>query len=155
IPILYVSHDISEVERLADILVLLDRGKVIASGPLADVLADVRLPMARSPEAATVVEAVVNAFDSRYGLTEMTVNGETLVVPGQVGKRGDVRRIRIAAADISLAPDRPSRTSILNVIPARVKDVQGVDDAQVNVMIGIGHRVSGARLLARISRRAY
>ena len=57
LPILYVSHDISEVERLADVLVLLDQGKVIASGPLADVLADGRLPIARSPEAATVVEA--------------------------------------------------------------------------------------------------
>ena len=155
IPILYVSHDISEVERLADVLVLLDQGKVIASGPLADVLADGRLPMARSPEAATVVEAAVSAFDSRYGLTEMLVNGESLLVPGQVGKRGDVRRIRIAAADVSLAPDRPSRTSILNVIPARVKDIQPVDDAQVNVMIGIGHRATGTRLLARISRRAY
>ena len=68
------------------------------------------------------------------------MNGETLLVPGRVGERGDVRRIRIAAADVSLAPDRPSRTSILNVIPARVKDIQPVDDAQVNVMIGIGHR---------------
>ena len=62
IPILYVSHDISEVERLADVLVLLDQGKVIASGPLADVLADGRLPIARSPEAATVVEAYCQRF---------------------------------------------------------------------------------------------
>ena len=83
------------------------------------------------------------------------MNGETLLVPGRVGETGDVRRIRIAAADVSLAPDRPSRTSILNVIPARVKDIHPVDDAQVNVVIGIGHRDDRDRLLARISRRAY
>jgi len=154
LPILYVSHDISEVERLADTLVLLEQGKVIASGPLADVLADGRLPIARSPEAATVVEASVTGFDSRYGLTEMDVDGEVLLVPGRVGEKGRMRRIRIAAADVSLAPDRPSRTSILNILPARVKGIHLVDDAQVNIVIGIGHRETGTRLLARISRRA-
>jgi molybdate transport system ATP-binding protein len=154
LPILYVSHDISEVERLADTLVLLDQGNVIASGPLADVLADGRLPIARSPEAATVVEAFVIAFDPQYGLTQMDVNGEALLVPGRVGEKGRTRRIRIAAADVSLAPDRPSRTSILNILPARVKGIHLVDDAQVNIVIGIGHRETGTRLLARISRRA-
>jgi molybdate transport system ATP-binding protein len=155
IPILYVSHDISEVERLADILVLLERGKVMASGPLAGVLADGMLPIARAPEAATVVEASVVAFDTQYGLTRMDVNGEALLVPGRVGEKGKMRRIRIAAADVSLAPDRPSRTSILNVLPARVKAIHPVDDAQVNIVITLGRRETGTSLLARISRRAY
>jgi molybdate transport system ATP-binding protein len=155
IPILYVSHDISEVERLADFLVLLDQGKVLASGPLADVLADGRLPIARGAEAATVVEASVMGFDPQYGLTEMNVNGEVLLIPGRVGEKGKMRRIRIAAADVSLAPARPSRTSILNVLPVRVKGIHPVDAAQVNMVVGIGHRETGTRLLARISRRAY
>jgi molybdate transport system ATP-binding protein len=155
IPILYVSHDISEVERLADVVVLLDQGKVAASGPLIDVLADGRLPIARGPEAATVVEASIKAFDLRFGLTEMDVDGETLLVPGRVGEIGKMHRIRIAAADVSLAPDRPSRTSILNVLSARVKDVHPVDNAQVNVVVTIGHRERATKLLARISRRAY
>ena len=135
IPILYVSHDISEVERLADTLVLLDKGTVIACGPLADLLPDGRLPIARRAGAATVVEAVVKAFDSTYGLTEMDVNGETLLVPGRIAEMGKTRRIRIAAADVSLAPDRPSQTSILNVIPAVVKEIHPLDDAQVNVVL--------------------
>jgi molybdate transport system ATP-binding protein len=155
IPILYVSHDISEVERLADILVLLDQGRVIVSGALADVLADGRLPIARSAEAATVVEASVMTFDPQYGLTQMDVEGEPLLVPGRVGERGKMRRIRIAAADVSLAPDRPSQTSILNVLPARVKGIYPVDDAQVNIVIALGRRETGTSLLARISRRAY
>jgi molybdate transport system ATP-binding protein len=122
---------------------------------LADVLADGRLPIARSPEAATVVEASVTGFDSQYGLTEMDVDGEVLLVPGRVGEKGRMRRIRIAAVDVSLAPDRPSRTSILNILPARVKGIHLVDDAQVNIVIAIGRLETGTRLLARISRRAY
>ena len=154
IPILYVSHDISEVERLADVLVLLEQGRVIASGPLATVLADARLPIARSPEAATIVEASVRDFDPKYGLTEMDLDGETLLVPGNVGEKGRVRRIRIAAADVSVAPTRPSQTSILNVLSGRVCDIQAVSAAQVNIVITIGQRNDGTKILARISRRA-
>lgn len=154
IPILYVSHDVAEVERLADTLVLLDKGKVIACGPLVDLLPDAQLPIARRADAATVVDAVVRAFDSTYGLTEMDVNGETLFVPGRISEAGKTRRVRIAAADVSLSADRPSQTSILNVIPAEVKEIHPLDDAQVNVILSIGHRKPGPLLLARISRRA-
>ena len=86
----------------------------------------------------------------------MDVDGETLAGSRTRRREQEERaRIRIAAADVSLAPDRPSRTSILNVLPARVKGIHPVDDAQVNIVIGIGHRETGTRLLARISRRAY
>jgi molybdate transport system ATP-binding protein len=154
IPIIYVSHDISEVERLADMLLLMDHGHIVAFGPLADVLADGRLPIARSPQVATVIEASVKAFDPEYSLTELNVDGEALLIPGRVGEAGRIRRVRIAAADVSLSPSCPSRTSILNVLPARVRDIHAVDDAQVNIVVAIGHRDGGTKLLARISRRA-
>jgi molybdate transport system ATP-binding protein len=155
IPILYVSHDFSEVERLADSLVLLADGKVVASGPLVQLLADGRLPITHRFAAASVIEAYVNDYDSRYSLTEMRVHGETLLVPGHVGEAGKPRRVRIAAADVSLSPDRPSQTSILNVLAVRVQDIHPIDDAQVNILISIGHGHGGPALLARISRRAY
>jgi molybdate transport system ATP-binding protein len=155
IPIFYVSHDISEVERLADILVLLADGHVLASGPLAELLSDTWLPIAKRSDAATVLEAVVTGFDQQYSLTEMNVHGETLLVPRRVGEVGRIRRVRIAAADVSVAVDRPSPTSILNVIPTRVKDIHPVDEAQVNIVMIIGHGDTGPSLLARISRRAY
>jgi molybdate transport system ATP-binding protein len=154
IPILYVSHDISEVERLADVLVLLEDGRVTVAGPLADVLVEGSLPISRTPEAATVVEASVKAFDPQYGLTELALDRETLLVPGRVGEVGKGRRLRIAAADISLAPERPSRTSILNVFPVRVKTIHPINEAQVNVVVTIGHCDDGTKLLARISKRA-
>jgi molybdate transport system ATP-binding protein len=154
IPILYVSHDISEVERLADILVLLNEGRVTALGPIADILAEGSLPIATGPEAATVVEAFVRAFDSRYGLTELDLENQTILVPGRVGDVGKRRRLRIAAADVSLSTDRPSRTSILNVFAARVKSVHPLNESQVNIVLTVGHCDGGTKLLARISRRA-
>src|SRR5262249_7898060 len=138
IPILYVSHDIADVERLADFLVLLEHGRVVASGPIGEVLADIRLPIARAPHAATIVEGFVKGFDSQYGMTEIDVDGETLLVPGCVHERGMKRRIRIVAADVSLAVDRPSRTSILNVLPVRVKEIDRFDESQVNIVVNIG-----------------
>ena len=154
IPIFYVSHDIAEIERLGDTLILLDMGRVLAFGPLAELLSDARLPIARRSDAATVVEAFVKAFDPNDGLTEMDVHGETLFVPGRITEVGKARRIRIAAADVSLSPEPPSRTSILNVVPALAKEIHEIDNAQVNVMLTIGHREGGPALLARISRRA-
>jgi molybdate transport system ATP-binding protein len=154
LPALYVSHDISEIERLADNLVLLDSGRVLAARPLNEVLADSRLPIARSPQASTVLEARVGRYAAEEGLTELAIGGEPLLVPRRVGKEGGTDRVRIAAIDVSLAVERPSLTTILNVVPVRVKDVHPLDEAQVNVLVGIGHRDDGPLLLARITRRA-
>jgi molybdate transport system ATP-binding protein len=154
IPILYVSHDISEVERLADVLVLIDNGRLIRSGPIADVLAEGDLPLAQTPEAAVVVEAMVTGFDARYGLTELGFEGQKLLVTGRVGEIGKTRRVRIAAADISLARERPSQTSILNVLAVRIKSIHVLNESQVNVVVTVGHSDGSTKLLARISTRA-
>ena len=154
LPALYVSHDISEIERLADNLVLLDSGRVLAARPLNEVLANSRLPIARSPQASTVLEARVGRYAAEEGLTELAIGGERLLVPRRVGKEGGTDRVRIAAIDVSLAVERPSLTTILNVVPVQVKDVHPLDEAQVNVLVGIGHRDDGPLLLARITRRA-
>jgi molybdate transport system ATP-binding protein len=155
IPVLYVTHDLSEIERLADHMVLLERGQVIAAGRLNELLADTRLPIARSPEASTVLEARVGAFNVEDGLTVLDIgDGEKLLVPRRVGKEGGMDRVRIAATDVSLAVVRPSQTTILNIVPVRVKDIQPVDEAQINVLVTLGHREGGPRLLARVTRRA-
>jgi molybdate transport system ATP-binding protein len=155
IPVLYVSHDISEIERLADHMVLLDAGRVVAAGPLSDLLADSRLPIARSPQAATVLEARVGAFDPGDGITALDIDGEMLLVPRRAGEPGTLRRVRIAASDVSLAVARPSLTSILNIVPVRVKEIEPLDEAQLNVVVTIGHRDGGRKLLVRVTRRAH
>jgi molybdate transport system ATP-binding protein len=118
-------------------------------------LADTRLPIARSPEASTVLDARVGAFSVEDGLTTLDIGGgEKLLVPKRVGKEGSKDRVRIAATDVSLAVIHPSQTTILNIVPVRVRDIQPVDEAQINVLVTIGHRDGGPRLLARVTRRA-
>jgi molybdate transport system ATP-binding protein len=154
IPVLYVSHDISEIERLADHMVLLDSGRVIATGRLNELLADTRFPLARSPAASSVLEARINAYNAGGALTEFDIGGQALLVPGRVGENGTIYRVCIAATDVSLAVDRSSQTTILNIVPVRVKDIQPLDESQLNVLLTIGHREGGPKLLARITRRA-
>ena len=154
IPILYVSHDMKEVERLADVMILLDHGRVAARGFLGDVLTEASLPIANRPDAGTVVEALAVAFDSQYSLTAFRLDDETLLVPGRVTEAGKTRRVRIAAADVSLARERPSRTSILNVFPVRVRSIHPIGEGQVNILVTVGHCDGGTKLLARISKRA-
>jgi molybdate transport system ATP-binding protein len=154
IPMLYVSHDLAEVQRLADTLVLLEQGRTVAAGPLADVLIDVNLPSARRPDASAVLDAEVGAFDATYALTQVTVAGASLLVPGRIGEPGSRRRVRIAAADISLAREVPSQTTITNVLPARIVELRPLDEAQVNVVLQLGHDGDGDRILARVTRRS-
>ncbi|SBW06118.1 molybdate transporter subunit; ATP-binding component of ABC superfamily [uncultured Alphaproteobacteria bacterium] len=154
IPMLYVSHDMAEVERVADHLVLLEAGRVRAAGPLAALLADPALPLARRVGAAAVVEGAVTVANAGFGLARVAVAGAELLVPEAVGPVGTRRRLRIRADDVSLCRTRPGDTSILNVLPARVAEVLEGDGHQVTVLLGLGDAGDGARLLARISARS-
>jgi molybdate transport system ATP-binding protein len=155
IPILYVSHDIAEVERLADHLVLMRSGRVVASGPLQDLQADPALPMARLPEAAVVLSAAVSHYDPEYGLTTLAVDDGTIVVPGRYGPPGTAQRVRVGASDVSLARQHPGPSTILNVLPARIAAIEPQDTAQVIVVVRLGSAGQGARLLARITRKSW
>ena len=155
IPVVYVSHDVSEVERLADHMVVMEAGTTRASGPLADVLTDGDLPLARTPQAGTVLNATVDRFDGDYGLSIMDVDGLPLVVGGRVGPKGTVHRVRINAMDVSLARTRATATSILNILPAKIIRRHPVGEAQVNVALALGETGRGPSILARITRRSW
>ncbi|MGC2855582.1 molybdenum ABC transporter ATP-binding protein [Novispirillum sp. DQ9] len=155
IPVVYVSHDIVEVERLADTLVLMKDGRVRAAGPLSTMLSDPTLPLASLPQAATVLEAVVEDVDTAYGLSAVALPGGRLLIPGDLGARGDRRRIRVVAADVSLGRHDPVDTTILNALPARIQGFEATDGHQVTVFLGLGEDGAGARLLARISRKSW
>jgi len=155
IPVLYVSHDLAEVERLADYIVLIERGHVVAAGALHDVQCDPALSLARQPEAAVSIDARIESHDAAYGLTKLAVKGAVLLMPEVDGRIGEVRRIRVRAADVSLARTAPVGSSILNVLPARVLACDSDGRHQVNVLIGLGVDGSGERLLSRITRKSW
>lgn len=156
LPILYVSHDLAEVERLADTLVLLERGRLVATGPLVELQADPALPLIHQAEAAVTLEAAVSAVDEAYGITAFAVAGGLLQVPGRQGPPGRRRRLRIRASDVSLALSAAADSSILNRLPARIVAIEPQDSVgiQANVILRLGSDGAGARLVARITRKS-
>jgi molybdate transport system ATP-binding protein len=154
IPVLYVSHAIDEVARLADHIVLLDAGRVSASGPLRDVLTRLDLQTAFSDDMGTVLDATVSERDEAYGLSRVTFPGGSLLVGGVARAVGDTARARVLARDVSLAVEPPGASSILNILNAVVIEIRddGVD--KVNVRLRLGTADDGAILISRITRRS-
>ncbi len=150
IPIIYVSHAPDEVARLADHLVLLDQGKVVASGALNAVLSRIDLPTAFADDAGVVIEATVVAHEID-DLTRLEFTGGTIFVSRRTEAIGTVLRCRIHARDVSLALVPPQQTSILNCVSAVVSDLAPTDTPG-HVLVRLD--VVGEPLLARITRRS-
>jgi molybdate transport system ATP-binding protein len=119
LPLVYISHSMAEVDRLADQIVLMEKGRVIGFGPLEELQSDPALPLAIARDAAVTLNGVIEAHDGRYGLLTLSVRGGSLIVPAPAAAPGERRRIRIIAGDVSLARQRPGPSSILNILPAR------------------------------------
>lgn len=151
IPILYVSHAPDEVARLADHLVLLDEGKVVASGPLGETLARPDLPPAFALEPGVAIDTVVAAHEADE-LSCLAFPGGAL----RVGKRsepvGTPLRCRVDARDVSLSLEHPVGTSILNLLPAQVSAVAKTDTPG-HVLVQL--RVGATPILARITARSH
>ncbi|MGH6781936.1 MAG: molybdenum ABC transporter ATP-binding protein, partial [Sphingomonadaceae bacterium] len=151
IPILYVSHSPDEVARLADHLVLMDEGKVLASGPIGEILARLDLPMALGEDAGVVIEGVVSGYDSAYQLLSLGFPHSAMSVrvahaPVASGKR---MRFKVQARDVSLNLEKPAHSSILNLLPVTVTaEVPAENAAHVLVRL----EMDGTPLLARITR---
>jgi molybdate transport system ATP-binding protein len=152
LPIIYVTHDMTEVERLADHLVLMDTGRVTAAGPLADLQSDLSLPLARDRDAAVSLDATITGYDASYGLATLTVGDAAFQVPSGPITIGERRRLRICATDVSLARDRPTRTTISNILPARIISASLLDQHEMIIVLAIGPT---ARLLSRVTRRSW
>ena len=151
IPVLYISHAPDEVARLADHLVLMDGGRVVASGPLMETLARADLPPAFADDAGVVLEAVVAAHEAD-GLTRLDFPGGHLYVSRREEPPGRRLRCRIHARDVSIALAAHADSSILNVLPATVQAVVATDTpGHVLVQLAL-HQ--GAVLLARITERS-
>ena len=160
LPILYVTHAMDEVARLADHLVLLDAGRVLAAGPLAELLARPDLPLARQDDAGVVVEATVAEHDRAYGLSRVVFGGGALWVGETAAGPGQAVRARVLARDVSVTRQRPVETSVVNVLPVWLESL-AADRSTALLRLVVGtpglHGTAGTggvRLLARITRRS-
>ncbi|NBA97412.1 molybdenum ABC transporter ATP-binding protein [Pseudomonas sp. R5(2019)] len=154
IPLVYVSHAHEEVARLADHLVLIEHGKVQASGPIGETLARLDLPLALGDDAGVVIEGRVCAFDSTYQLL-------TLALPNSQSRMrvahaalpvGTTLRLKVQARDISLNLQPDGQSSILNRLPVVVTG-QRLADNSAHVLVSLD--ANGTPLLARITRYSF
>jgi molybdate transport system ATP-binding protein len=151
IPMIYVSHALGEVMRLADQLLLLEAGRVQALGPLQQILTRTDLPLHHELDAGTVIDAIIEEHDPAYHLSYVATSGGRLTVAMQSLPVGRHVRVRIDARDVSLALQPAVRTSISNILAARVLELSADrDPAQMLVKLEVGSDA----VLARVTRRS-
>ncbi|MGJ8570039.1 MAG: molybdenum ABC transporter ATP-binding protein [Hoeflea sp.] len=150
IPILYVSHSMAEVARLATTLVLMEKGRVVRAGPAADMLSDPEnVPALGVRSAGASLHATV-AAQEEDGLTRLEASAGPLFLPRVEAPVGARLSIRILAQDVILSRSRPEGLSALNVLPAIVTAVRLGDGPGAIIQLRAGDDL----LLARITRRS-
>lgn len=151
IPTIYVSHAMEEILELAANVVLVDDGRVVAAGPVEEVMSGIELARVVEPgDAGTVVAAEVADGDDGHGLAALTFAGGVFRVPASGLVPGARVRIRVRARDVSLALERPAGVSVLNIFSGRVVRIVPTGDAQADVLVDAG----GARLWSRVTARS-
>ena len=151
VPIVYVSHSLDEVVRLADTVVIMSEGRVLDSGPVDETMARMELrPYLGRFEGGAVIEAHVAEQDLEMGLARLDFPGGALYAPDVDALVGERVRVRIRARDVSLATVRPESISMLNVLPGTLKALGESAGASVDVQID----VAGTILLARVTRKS-
>ena len=149
IPILYVSHAATEVARLATTVIVLQDGRVLRSGPAAEVLGDPDVvPMGPRDAGALLQARVTRHHDD--GLTELDAGGIPLLLPRLGHAPGSLLRVRIAAQDVILSRTRPDGLSALNILPGRIERVR--EGVGPGAMVALN--TDAGRVLARVTRRS-
>jgi len=151
IPVIYVSHAISEILQLADRVVLLKEGTLMGIGSLNEVLTSLKFRGAfGSHRVGAVLDAHVAGHEPQYGLTQLEFAGQRLFVPLRPVDVGRPVRVHILSSDVSLVVGRiNSPTSVLNILEATVTEIREIDQSSVDVLLDIG-----APLIASITRKS-
>ncbi|MFM2049994.1 MAG: molybdate transporter, ATP-binding protein [Pseudomonadota bacterium] len=150
IPVVYVTHSLDELARLADHVVLLDAGQIRDSGPVMDLMTRLDLPLAHGDGAAALIEASICDHAPDDLMCTLEFDGGKLVLPQTRTTplpKGTRVRVRIQARDVSVSLQKPELTSVLNILPATVVDMS--EDGRGQVLLGL--HLGTTRLLSRIS----
>jgi molybdate transport system ATP-binding protein len=152
IPMLYVTHSADELARLADHLVVLERGQVKAAGPVTEVLSSLEVPVVVGEDAGVVLQGLVQDRDTGWHLACVRFAGGQLWLRDTGLALNQRVRLRVLARDVSLAIQEPHDTSIQNHFMAEVDSV--ADDTHPSQML-VRLRCGPSLLLARITRRSW
>lgn len=150
LPMLYISHDMEEVSQLADNLILLEGGEVQAQGSVVELCARLDTRLSHDEQAAAIVLGTLKDHDTQYGLSELDVEGTALFVTQLPKTIGAQYRLRIPARDVSVCRQRPQASSILNILPVELTQIEATNNTRVLLRLAFGQQF----LLARITRKS-
>jgi molybdate transport system ATP-binding protein len=151
-PVVYVTHAIGEVMRLADHVVALDAGRATAEGPLHEMLARLDLPtLAQDEQAGVVLPCTVAERQSAWQLARMDFDGGSLWTRDSGHPLGQAVRVQVLARDVSLALSEATDSSVANHLPGTVQAL-AADVHPANQLALV--RVGGVLLMSRLTRRS-
>jgi len=151
VPIVYVSHSLDEVVRLADTVVVMSEGRVLSAGSVHEAMGRIDLrPYLGRFEGGAVIEAQVAQQDLESGLARLDFAGGSLYAPEVDALIGERVRVRIRARDVSLSLSRPEGISILNILPGTVVALGSDAGSSVDVQLDVG----GTPLISRVTRKS-
>ncbi len=156
VPVLYVSHALDEVARLADALVVLSDGHVVASGPVEDVMGRIDLgPATGRHEAGTLLHGTIDSHDHDFRLSRVAVGGVTIEVPLIDAAIGDSIRLRVRARDVALALEPPARISVRNCLAATISQIAEEDGPFAEILMNLEETPGSEPFLrARLTRKS-
>ena len=150
VPVVYVSHALDEISRLADDVAVVSAGRIAACGPVAEIMTTLDIPeIAGRRDAGAVLDVRVREHDERDGLSTLEFAGGQIVVPKVAAAVGAALRLRVQARDVSIALIAPERISTLNILKGTIREIGSESGPQVNVLIDVGSVIS-----ARLTRRS-
>ena len=150
-PMLYVTHSADEVARLADHLVVLDKGNVKAQGPVSTVLTQVVNPVVVGEDAGALIAGRIGQVDTQWHLSRIDFEGGCVWMRDAGLPVGKAVRIRILARDVSLATSEPQNTSIQNQLRGTIQSITpDAHPSQVMVVLKCG----AEEVMARVTKRA-
>lgn len=150
LPIIYVTHSVQELARLADHIVLFNQGNIIASGGAQQVMSDAQFSHLFGEEMGSVFDTVVQSHCEKYGMTEVVCDNVTFHIPGETANIGERQRCRILASDVGIALDEPVSTTVLNRLPAKIIEIESksIQSGEALVVLELANQ---QRLLARVT----
>ena len=150
IPIIYVTHSLDETSRLADHLVLLEEGRVVGSGAIAEMLTRFDLPISHGSDATSLIEAKVVGHDDQFNLMSLEFAGGQFTITDRGLPLETKVRLRVSARDVSLTQELQTDTSILNIFSATIDEI--VPEGQSQVMVRL--KIKEVTMLSCITRKS-
>jgi len=152
IPFLYVTHNIEELMRLADHVLLLNNGQLVANRSIADTLSDFNLPLSQQQHSGVVLEGAIDQFDAQYQLLKFKLgnNHALWISDANANTRPQHNiRIRVYAKDVSITLQASTNTSILNIIPVVISEISEVTNGQAILKLNCDNHLLLSRITAK------